>query len=92
MKGYTHDKTRWRFCNHPRTPANTAASGRGFTTCRTCKLARDKQRWANGPSLERKHRLPVSRSLAPIVFAAWKSLPIQDHSGRSYSLGGERKG
>lgn len=85
---YKTDKTRWRFCDHPRIPSNTVASGRGFTTCRTCKRERDGKRWAEGSSREsgRRRRLPTHRRMPLVVLEMWRPLPIVDTSGRAYSM------
>lgn len=86
MKGYTHDKTRWRTCHHPRTRANSSASGHGSVTCRTCKRERDQKRYLAGPrdSFARQaRRKPILHAL-PRLVDSWRPLPIPNTSGRSY--------
>lgn len=38
--------TRWRKCDHPRTPENACPNGGGWVTCRTCKYV-SAERYAN---------------------------------------------
>lgn len=82
---YNIDRTRWRKCDHPRTPENTARCGSDKECCRTCKLETSKQwRETNDDPRYLTHRRVKNPLLALLRQLAPRPLPIVDNSGRSY--------
>lgn len=79
---------KWRYCDHPRTPENTAASGGKWGTCKTCKQRRDRERYQTGESTGHGCR-PITREVLSQI--APRPLPVVDTSGRSYSYAPQRE-